>query len=100
MRSGFSDVCHQFLGENESTMLKTKKKGPWRPDKIVMQRPDSLDGVMNSWKCISTRIVGAESRPAFSEIGERPELIFADGKVRTPSDHMGILAELVYRPTQ
>ena len=48
------------------------------------------------WKCKSVKILGAEARPLFAQQGQSALQIKQDGKVRTPSDHMGIVAELVY----
>ena len=48
------------------------------------------------WRCTNTRIVGNYARQKFKELGEEPSLIAQDDIVRTPSDHIGILAELIY----
>mmetsp|Transcript_5767 Transcript_5767/g.7787 ORF Transcript_5767/g.7787 Transcript_5767/m.7787 type:complete len:83 (+) Transcript_5767:797-1045(+) len=77
-------------------MYSTPRFPAWRPDKIVMEQQTSGASERPSWKCASVEIIGADSRPLFAQKGEQAQMIEQDGVVRTPSDHMGIVAELIY----
>ena len=44
----------------------------------------------------NAEIVGKEATPTFAAKGEEPSKIFEDNVVRTPSDHMGIIADFEY----
>ena len=101
LREGFHDIVHDYVDDSVPTMLKTPQYPAWRPDKVVMQRmlqnsSQDQQGDKHVWHCISAQVLGAEARPFFSSQGETSKRIHLDGKVRTPSDHMAILTELVY----
>ena len=100
LREGFHDIVHDFVDDSVPTMLKTPQFPAWRPDKVVMQRMQNASqedqGEKPVWHCISAQVLGAEARPLFSSQGQTSKMIHRDGKVRTPSDHMAILTELVY----
>lgn len=70
-------------------MLKNKHETTWRPDKIIA--PSS----MLEWQATSIKIVGKFSIPTFSK--DAPELLEQDGQVRTPSDHLALLATFALR---
>ena len=69
----------------------------FRPDKIVMQQnPTNQAFDKYYWKATAAEIVGKEAIPSFAEKGEDASLVSEDNIVRTPSDHMGIVADFVY----
>ena len=98
LREGFHDIVHNFIDDSVPTMLKTPRFPSWRPDKVIMQRmqQNASQEEKPIWHCISAQVLGAEARPFFSSQSETSDMINQDGKVRTPSDHMAILTELVY----
>lgn len=48
------------------------------------------------WCCVSLRTVGTEARPHYAQQDQSANMIEVDGQVRTPSDHMGLIAELEF----
>ena len=86
---------HDYVGKDDFSQQKTSCKYPaWRPDKVVTQTdPESKKPY---WKSISAEIIGKEAIPSFAEKGEDASMVEKDGVVRTPSDHMGIVADFEY----
>ena len=48
------------------------------------------------WRVVKAEIVGKEVVPSYKAKNEAATLVESDGVVRTPSDHMGIVADLCY----
>ena len=87
---------HDYVEKDDFTQQKTSCKYPaWRPDKVVTQTV--LDPNQPHWKSIGAEIVGKEAIPSFAEKGEDASMVEKDGVVRTPSDHMGIIADFEYQ---
>lgn len=95
--NGFRDVMHDHVDKEEWTMPKTQMWPAWRPDKVVTQATPSKEEFDKPyWKSTGAEIVGKEATPSFAAAGEDPSMILQDGVVRTPSDHMGIVADFEY----
>ena len=83
--NGFKDVLMDF-NPDALSMHKTPKFSPWRPDKICMSVASE-----KRVKPISTQICGNFATLEFP--GENPLQINEDGIVRTPSDHLAVIAD-------
>lgn len=84
-----------FVDTKEWTMPKTKRFPPWRPDKVVTQTYPE-DGAQH-WSCIKAEIIGRVPTSYYAEKGEDILAIEFDNTVRTPSDHMGIVADFMLK---
>ena len=101
LKAGYEDVMHHFVGEDAFTYRATKPgESNKRIDKVVMQRSETITNKNSAWRCASAKILGSESRLKYEELGELADKVNEDGIVRTPSDHMAILAELTCGTTK
>ena len=97
--NGFKDAMHDFVPASEPTMLKSKRFRAWRPDKVVAQIQPTLFSSQQKypfWKVKSATIVGKEALESYKAKSEEPALVAQDGKIRTPSDHFGIVADMCF----
>lgn len=69
-------------------MAQTPKFSPWRPDKILANKS-------SNWIPKSIDIIGRFPIPSFSD--EKVEDTRLDSKVRTPSDHYGLVAVFEFK---
>ena len=85
---------HDFTSPFDWTKPKTlSKKTTKRIDKVVTQTYPK-DGAWNQyWRCMHAQIIGKVPTSYYAAKGEDISLIEEDNVVRTPSDHMGIVAD-------
>ena len=87
-QAGYQDVMSRYLDDKAFTMYKTKRFPPWRPDKILHK--GALLNPLNAFIC------GNFATPSFSAKNEAPDLIEQDNLVRTPSDHLSVVADFTF----
>ena len=85
---------HDFVDRSEWSMPKTKRFPAWRPDKVVTLE---YDQGKKHWHCVKAEIIGKRPTSYFAELGQDIMEIEKDKIVRTPSDHMGIVADFELR---
>ena len=84
LKAGCRDIMHDYVDRNDFTMFKTPMFQSWRPDKIVTHQDCK-------WRAVDAHIAGR-----YSIYQDKSENIRRDGKVRTPSDHMCVIADFKY----
>lgn len=80
-----NDIVGNFHGDDAFTMYKTKRYPAWRPDKIVTK-------VVQPLKPIAVQICGNYNYIS----NDAPSEIQNDNYVRTPSDHLCLIADFNY----
>ena len=82
--NGYLEVFLELNKEEDYTMAKTNRYAKWRPDKIIM--PSKGMTIAPS----DIQIVGKFCIPEFQN--DEYTKVSEDGIIRTPSDHMALLA--------
>jgi endonuclease/exonuclease/phosphatase family metal-dependent hydrolase len=85
---GYEDVMSRYVDSEAFTMFKTTQFPPWRPDKILHKGAQL--------KPVNGFICGKFATPTFKEKGEAAALVEKDDLVRTPSDHLSVVADFTF----
>lgn len=80
----YRDVWIDIKKINTWTMPQTDRYSAWRPDRILIKS--------KNWKAVAVDRVGDFSIPPYEH--QQLEEIVVDGRVRTPSDHMGLACKI------
>ena len=95
---GWRDVVHDFTDASEWTKPKTKRKPTTkRIDKVATQTYPEEGSAAQYWRCVGAKVIGKVPIAYYAAKGEDITMIEQDNIVRTPSDHMGIVADFEFQ---
>ena len=84
-------MLSKFVKEKAFTIYKTSKSPAVRFDKILLSKAGSALEPVNGFIC------GNFATPMFAGRNEGPELVEKDDLVRTPSDHLAVVADFKFK---